>query len=303
MLGGFTPSGRQSDALWSFDNERAMPESRTPKAVAFETDFYAVDVPGQPPDLIESYFGKVETRAAKIIRKMIADRVVPAGDDFGHLMFFLALMFVRAPAFRKLVMGFIEESMHLAVKIAASSPENYEAAIRGMPADKQRPTFEMMQKWASEDEFVKIANESAMHAQLTMLGLKRGGPQLLGQRNWSLLFAASDDVQFVCSDNPISLVASKSAAMPYIARGIAYPETDFILPIHRTAALLGRFEGRSEVHVVDDAVVACVNGRTVESALRYVYSPAPEFYVLDADRTLVPGSARWLRPSPNSEPA
>src|SRR4051812_14555421 len=36
LLAGFTPSGRKSDRLWSFDNERAKPQPRTPKAVAFE---------------------------------------------------------------------------------------------------------------------------------------------------------------------------------------------------------------------------------------------------------------------------
>ena len=205
LLAGFTPWGRKSDKLWSFDRERTKPEHRTTKAVAYEEDYYAVDVPGQPKDLIEPYFSKVETIAAPIIRDIVANRAIPAGTDYDNLMYFLGLMNGRSPAFRDALVGFQEESWHNRVKILASSRENYEAGLRGFPADKKKPTFEMIRKWAAEDKFVEVANPSAMHAQEAMLGLDNENLRLLGSRNWTLLFAPDGGVQFVCSDNPISI--------------------------------------------------------------------------------------------------
>jgi hypothetical protein len=294
LLAGFTPSGRQSDKLWSFDRERSKPEHRTPKAVAFERDYYSVEVAGQLDDRVESFFAMVETIAAPIIRDMIANRVMSTGTDYANLMYFLGLMNGRSPAFRDTLVRFHEESMHLRVKLLASSRENYEVGMRGYPTDKKKPTFEMMQKWAEEEKFVEIANPNVLHLQ-GMFGLDSGVVNLLGNRKWSLLFAEEGGIQFVCSDNPISIRSSQAPFEHFVPPGIAYPRTDFILPIHRRVTLLGRFEGRAEVFDVDDEVVATINTRTMSSARRYIFAPEPEFYVMELDRTIVPGSAKWLR--------
>ena len=299
LLAGFTPSGKQSDQLWSFDRERNRPERRTPKAVAFERDYYAVEVPGQPADLIESFFSRVETLGARIIRDMIANRVVPTGTDYADLMYFLGLMNGRSPAFRDALVRFKEERADLRIRIAASSRENYEAALRGFPADKRKPSFESLQKVAAQEKIVTIANPSALHVQGAMFGLNSGVLDLLGNRKWSLLFAEEGGVQFVCSDNPISIRSSRAPFEHFVPPGIAYSGTDFILPIHRRAALLGRFEGRADVYDVGDEVVAAINMRTMSSARRYIFAPESEFSVMELGRTIVPGSAKWLRPAPD----
>jgi hypothetical protein len=300
LLAGFTPSGRQSDKLWSFDRERSKPEHRTPKAVAFERDYYSVEVAGQLDDRAELYFALVETIAAPIIRDMIANRVMPTGTDCANLMYFLGLMNGRSPAFRDTLVRFHEELAHNHVKLLASSRQNYEIGLRGFPADKKKPTFEMIQKWAAEEKFVEIANPSVLHLQ-GMFGLDDGLVDLLGSRKWSLLFAAEGGVQFVCSDNPISIRSTQAPFERFIPPGVAYLGTDFILPIHRRVALLGRFEGRAEVHDVGDEVVATINTRTMRSARRFIFAPEREFYVMEPDGTIVPGSLKWLRPA--SSPA
>jgi hypothetical protein len=296
LLAGFTLSGRKSDRLWSFDNERVKPEHRTPKAVAFERDYYTVDVPGQPPDIIESYFSRVETVAARILREMLATRAMPTGDDFADLMLFVLLLRGRSPAIREALRRFHEDEAHLRIKIAASSPEAYETVFRNYPADRKKPRFEMLQKVAAEERPFEIANMSGMHAQVAMLGVNDDTLALLHKRAWTLLIA-NGAVPFVCSDHPVSISDSRSPVSVLVPPGIAYRETDLLFPIHRAAALLGRFEGRAEVHVVGDDVVACVNGRTAGNARRYVFGPEPEFYVLEADGSIGPGSSRWLRPA------
>ena len=163
LLGGFTPTGRQSDALWVFDNECAAPESRTPRAVAFERDYYTVDVPGQPPDFIENYFSRVETTAARIIREMLANRAMPTGDDYSDFMLFLALMRGRSPSFREALKQFYEDRMHDRVKIAASSREAYEAAFRDYPQDKRsRPL-----RWCRSGPVRRSLSRSPTRAQCT----------------------------------------------------------------------------------------------------------------------------------------
>jgi hypothetical protein len=170
--------------------------------------------------------------------------------------------------------------------------------MRGYPADTKKPTFEMMQKWAKEEKFVEVANPSVLHLQ-GMFGLDSGVVNLLGNRKWSLLFAEEGGIQFVCSDNPISIRSSRAPFGHFIPPGIEYRGTDFILPIHRRVALLGRFEGRSDVYDVGDEVAASINASTLSSAGRYIFASDPEFSLMLLDRSIVPGSAKWLRPAPD----
>jgi Protein of unknown function (DUF4238) len=300
ILAGFTPSGSQSDKLLSFDRERTRPEHRTPKAVAFEYGYYAVEAPGEPADRVEKYFSLVETIAAPIIRDIIANRVMPTGTDYADLMYFLGLTNGRSPSFRDALVRFNEERADLWIRIAASSRENYEAALRGFPADKRKPSFETLRKVAAQEKIIAIANPSVLHVQGAMLGLDYGTINLLGNRKWSLLFAEEGSVQFICSDNPISIRSSQAPFEHFVPPGIAYLGTDFILPIHCRVALLGRFEGRAEVFDVGAEVVAAINLRTMSSARRYVFAPEREFYVMEPDRSIVPGSAKWLRPASDS---
>ena len=118
---------------------------------------------------------------------------------------------------------------------------------------------------------------------------------LLGNRKWSLLIAEEGAIQFVCSDNPISIRSSRAPFERFVPPGVVYLETDFIPPIHRKVALLGRFEGRAEVHDVGDEVVASINTRTMRSARRFIFAPEREFYVMEPDGPIVPGSPKWLR--------
>jgi hypothetical protein len=258
-----------------------------------------VEVEGQLDDRVESYIALVETFAAPIIRDMIANRVMPTGTDYANLMYFLGLMNGRSPAFRDVLVRFHEESMHNRVKLLASSRENYEVGMRGFPTDKKKPTFEMIQKWAKEEKFVEVANPSVLHIQ-GMFGLDSGVVNLLGSRKWSLLFAEEGSVQFMCSDNPISIRSSRAPFRHFVPPGIEYRGTDFILPIHLKVAFLGRFEGRAEVHDVGDEVVAAINTRTMRGSRRYVFASEREFYVMEPDVGIVPGSVTWLRPAPDA---
>jgi hypothetical protein len=215
-------------------------------------------------------------------------------------MFFLGLMNGRSPAFRDVLVRFEEERADLRIRIAASSPENYEAFLQGFPADKRKPSFETMQTLASQEKIFAIANPNVLHLQ-GMFGLDSGVVDLLGNRKWSLLIAEEGGVQFVCSDNPISIRSTQAPFERFIPPGVAYLGTDFILPIHRRVALLGRFEGRAEVHDIGDEVVATINMRSMRSARRFIFAPGREFYVMEPDGPIVPGSPKWLRPA--SSPA
>ena len=167
-----------------------------------------------------------------------------------------------------------------------------------IPPTRRKPTFELMQKWTKEEKFVEVANPSVLHVQGRCSALTAESWIFLEIESGRLLFAEEGGVQFVCSDNPISIRSSTGAVRALHPARLAYQGTDFILPIHRRVALLGRFEGRAEVHDVGDEVVAAINTRTMSSARRYIFAPEPSSTSWSPDGTIVPGSRSGFAPRP-----
>lgn len=290
VLKNFTSTDTNPGKLCSFDSEVGRFKWNAPRSVAKEEHFYTVAIPGKSPDFIEGHFGKVESRAADTLRGILADRRMPEGQVREEFMLFLALMFSRGPAFRELVLDASTAPLELTLRWAAASPENHEAYFRDFP-EERRLSYDLMQRWAKNERMVMVKDPSSEHAMSVMHSMS-GGVDLLGQRQWTLMFAG-EDADFICSDKPVSLEPTKSGGR-IVPHGLIHNDNDFILPVHRKLALLGRGKGRAQVCDVDRRVVALVNRRTMLGAWRYVYAPDEEFVILDDAGDERPGSYFWL---------
>jgi len=123
--------------------------------------------------------------------------------------------------------------MEAAIWLAAASPENHAPLLRGMPAERKKPSYEPMQRWAQDERRVEVSNKSAVPAQAVMHGL-RDGTMLLFLRTWTAMIAGDETSDFICSDTPVSLESTK-------------PRTDWstgkistTLPRHSTTTLIAR---------------------------------------------------------------
>jgi hypothetical protein len=73
-----------------------------PANVAFENDFYQIDLPGIDVDEIEKAFWELEGEAARVLKKIIHLELLPAPrKDYAILMHFMAQVFVRRPSVRE----------------------------------------------------------------------------------------------------------------------------------------------------------------------------------------------------------
>src|ERR1700733_6371620 len=97
LLAGFTHLGSKEDFLWALDRKTGRQWHTKPANVAHRKDFYRVDVPGVPPDVVESGLSKMESHSSNVIREIIRTNTIPRGDDYVTLMNFTALMSVRVP--------------------------------------------------------------------------------------------------------------------------------------------------------------------------------------------------------------
>ncbi len=298
LLAGFTESGTNRGFPWVFDAVLSKPERRTPKGVAWETDYYTIDIPGEPPDFAEQVFGSIENAAAPVIREKVNKRALPArqSEAFANLRYFLALMYVRVPRWRQLVTPIPAQMIDLALSQAFSTPERWAATQEAMKEAGYRESgssYDELKKYI-EGEGVgpRIANPGPVHVQ-QIAGALKFLPQVLAQRNWCLLVAADSAPDFVSSDCPASLVWSPKDEAQLGSVGLGFRETEVAFAVHRRLALLGMFETIKDTFTADARFVADINWRTARYATRYVYGPEDDFTMLSRDARFL-SAADWF---------
>jgi hypothetical protein len=297
ILAGFTESGKKTDRLWSFDSELSKSTRLPPKAVAWELDFYAVDAPGEPPDVVEKAFGAIEGIAAPIIREIIRTESLPSsssGSDLGDFLTFLALMYVRDRGWRETIASVPEQVMELRLKLALSSRGRWEATRADMAKrGYEGGTYEEMLEIVDSAGFgIKIANPGPLHVQQIAFGLQLL-PPLFSRRNWSLLMAQPGAGDFVSSDNPAFIAWTVPGLSHLSSPGLGYLDTEVTFALHRRIAIVGSLEDRPEKVSATKELVADINGRTARHAVRFVYGPANDFVWSDQTGRIL-SAADWF---------
>jgi hypothetical protein len=72
-----------------------------PRAVAFERDFYMLDIPGMRPDALEKKLARIERASLALISRIETEKRLRTTDDFGQLLYFIALQALRGPDHRE----------------------------------------------------------------------------------------------------------------------------------------------------------------------------------------------------------
>src|SRR6267154_2574190 len=94
-LKGFT----DKKVLWVYEQGKTLRESK-PKAEAHRENFYTYDDNGYPDNRIEKSLSSAESVVAPIFRKIANPQFQMSDDERTSLFVFVAMTFVRVPAFR-----------------------------------------------------------------------------------------------------------------------------------------------------------------------------------------------------------
>src|SRR5713226_1981225 len=93
-LKGFTD---KEGVLWVCEKLKPIRPSK-PKREAHRADYYTHSEKGERDETAENVLKEVESRVAPIIRKLANPRYVLTPENAGHLIMFVAFMFVRVPS-------------------------------------------------------------------------------------------------------------------------------------------------------------------------------------------------------------
>jgi hypothetical protein len=247
FLAGFTRGGHQGSIFWVLDKTNGRRFRTSPRKAAKQRDGNAVEVAGQPRDLIERALGHFESDAAHSIRHVITQRTLP--QDSGCLMSFIALLVVRVPAFRSVLRDATTRISQGMLMLALDSPERWHTVTEQMRSagyEFPEATYDQMVDFVERGEFTVDVDRNTQISEI--LTLHAQTVPVVEQRQWTIVYVDDDDIgEFVTSDRPVGLDwIGVDGRMP---PGLGLPNTILTLPLSRNVALLGRFEGNGDPHM------------------------------------------------------
>lgn len=248
------------------------------------------------PDAIEKAFSEFEDMAARVIRQIIRTEQLPSGKDRNVLINFIALMVSRTPSMINHHMEHIIELNKMLLGYCFSSKEYWNSLIYRLvdegelsPKDANDTDYEKMHDFFYSGNYKMDINQNYKVKQI--LDSVDILIPLLARRKWSLFI--SKDITttipqlggFICSDNPVSLV-SVDPLPSFYSPGFGMSCTEVTIPLSKSIALVGRFEGKSTTGIVSIKGLAAINSRTGMYVDRFLYHSNKNFIFFNEQQQL-----------------
>lgn len=284
-LSGFTDLGAEAGLLYAHDLDNLRTWKAKTNNVAFENDFYRIDLPGVDVDEIEKSFWPLEGEAARVLKEIIRlDQLPTQPEDYNMLMHFIGTLLVRPPVVRERIEKQRDEQLRKVLRLHAQLPDDQLEArlVKFRVENPEMPevTPEDFRNFISSDEY-SIEFARNYHIKHLVTGLLPAAEQivpLLAARHW-VLWKAQNGEHFITSDNPVTLKWTTEMPPAFAqSPGFAFKNTVVIFPLSKTLALWGRFEGPQGIVIPAlNGQVALVNRIITQKARRFVYSTYENF--------------------------
>lgn len=273
-LAGFTESGVNSGRLWVTDFKRKKQWQTTPANAGHCRDFYRASA--LDPGAYEHLFSRIESWIAPLLNHLCAPNKFPDHAELKDLLYFVAVQWIRVPAFRPTLRK-ISKFVHKKILAKAlSDPESWRKALleAGMEPDGPGTGYEQMRKFVMEERY-EISAENDWYVFRGLLAIESIYPALL-TRHWSVVRSERHD--YIGSDNPVVLDGPPGKL-------IGFKNAEVIgFPVNRQLFLLGT--KRRQKLPRPAATPAFLNTLTMINANEQIYSSAEAFQWLDENRQL-----------------
>lgn len=272
-LSGFTESGQNDGHLWVTDLKRGKQWKSNPLNSGHRRDFYRLSDPAIEPTAVEKKFAEMETGIAPILRNIEKQPRIPDPDELKALLVFMAIQWVRVPAFRSTVLPIADSIQRSYFAEALCSPESWAAALKraGYTPDAPGADYDKMLEFERSGEYsFKPDTNWYLKNGLRVVG---GIIASLEGRHWGSLI--SDRGEFIGSDNPVALDGNKDHKVGFKNAPIV------TYPVGRHVLLYGTLFPVSHPPI-STKLIAHHNTFAMLTAEEQIYSYRPDFHWLDA---------------------
>lgn len=276
-LAGFTDTGEKDGRLWVTDLKRQKQWLSNPENAGHRRDFYRLsDDVAKDPVAFEKLFSRIEHRFAPIFKTLDKRPRGPYLEELESLFMYIAVQWMRVPAFRPMVLRVYEDGVRRRFAEALKTPESWAAWLKkwGFAPDAPEADYDSIVKFERELEREHNYTLSAKPEWYLYRGFKtiEGVTESLAERNWDASISVKGG--FIGSDNPVMMDGPKGQL-------VGFKNAEIVMfPVSRHVLL---FEANRRVKPMQATYrrVAGVNTFTMMEADEQVYSHEPDFYWLD----------------------
>lgn len=295
LLSGFTEERTNKGRLWVFDTNSLRSWPSNPIDAGHIRDFYRIDVADADPLAVERTFSKIEDYAAPVVRALLARAegglndgttgFSVGKDELNATMNLVALQILRVPAQRDKLDRFNTDIVRLVIEATISSDKTFDAAKKTYQAFDTFSVQDVRDRIDDPNFSVSLVPTSHIKVQLANLP---DVAAMLAQRQWGVITRSDPEYNFVCSDNPVSIISSGD--IPLWGTGLATPGSIVFMPLSSRNGLWGTLPDTGTIVPpvfgitrASNNLVCALNSETGSRARRYVYAGSQDFVVLGED--------------------
>jgi len=234
-LKGFT---ERKHTLWVYEKGLSCPRSSTPRQEGSIRNYYRFDDIGVPDDSVEKMLGKAESLVSPIIRKLSNPQFQMTNKQRSTLYTFVALTFVRVPAYRNFIDEEAEKHFSRFVQNVASERERFH---RKVDQFEQQTGESLGDREEAREQILsgkfRLRQESAgfniFHSLKSGLDIADTLEKEFGYD----IFYCEPGAFFITCDNPVFTLGPQANGTATLGMGFGLPDTEILFPLNKRACL------------------------------------------------------------------
>jgi len=260
--------------VWTYDAATGKSWSCVPKETAVQSHFYSVPTDdGSMDTRIEQALSQFEGRAAPVYGDLVAFKI-PQGQARAHFAEFLALMFARTPAMRRMQAEVIGQGLQIQQYAYATHAGRFAKLMERYEADSGKaltPEEKENARQAMLDPSgyrLEIPQTMTLHS----LGIADKLAPIFFEMHWALI--EPEHGFFVTSDNPVVRLVDPSTRHPmYGDHGFLNKTSEVTFPLTPKLMLLMSWsEAPVRRAMVPKRYVRGMNEARAAHSERYLYA-------------------------------
>jgi len=261
--------------LWVYEKGTNAPRPSTPKQEGHRENYYTFTDRGYADDSAEKMLSRAESMVAPTIRKLANPQFKMTDKQRSELYSFVALMFVRVPAYREFLDDQAGRMMKAFGQKKARDKEEFYAGLRQYESETGKPLGmdpEKLREFAMSDRYTVKQMSVAFNLQFALRACITIAEILDREYSDDVLYAPAGQFFLTC-DNPIVTLGPGTDGQATIGMGFAWPQTEVVFPLNKRACMILSRRGQRQQIAASESRTKQINDLMMVVAQRYVYGP------------------------------
>ncbi len=263
---------RNRPFVWVYEKGDSKIRKASAKDIAVQKHYYSfITSEGhKDTETFENFFGLIEGHVAPVFQKLKRHESLD-DEEKSWFAIFLSSIMIRVPNFRENIEKSAAEVIRrINVKIA-SDTEAFKSMINSFEketGDKIGLPVEDLKKFILNGKYeIKVDPQFSLY----MLTLINDFGLLFHKMGWTIL--TSDGYRFITSDNPLSYDDPTHDPRSPLGIGLLNKNVRLTFPVTKEFALFATWSKQGDGYLkASNKLVRAINQRTIQSALKFVFS-------------------------------